>query len=259
MKSYVNYGLNLYTSEDSLNISYGEGVFGPIPEIRYLDDIRASLSVMDCKGPNELYCIAMDVGNEEDREEIKKRNLLFGVVTYSNGTIGDEPIRSQGHKHIVSKSCNSSTCEVYEIWEGEAYIYMQEYDEDFPGRCFAVYAKAGDVVIVPPYWVHATVNANISKRMTFGAWCVRDYGFEYAGVRKHNGIAYYPIVKDGNIVWIHNDKYQKSDFEVKNARKFSDFGINDDPIYIQFQKDKDKFLFVSNPKLKADEWRNFYL
>ena len=41
-------------------------------------------------------------------------------------------------------------------------------------------AKKGEVVIVPPGWGHQTVNANIHAPMVFGAWCVKDYGFDLA-------------------------------------------------------------------------------
>ena len=88
----------------------------------------------DCDGPENLYCISMDVGKKEDRDEIVKRNLLFGAVTYAEGKIGDGPVRSQGHIHAVSPSCGSSTPEVYEIWEGEAVIYMQESAKDDAGN-----------------------------------------------------------------------------------------------------------------------------
>jgi glucose-6-phosphate isomerase, archaeal len=27
----------------------------------------------------------------------------------------------------------------------------------------------------------------------FGAWCDREYGFEYAEIRRHKGIAWYPV------------------------------------------------------------------
>ena len=59
---------------------------------------------------------------------------------------------------------------------------MQEYGKDDAGNCYAVHAKAGEVVIVPPGWVHATINANVEKPLTFGAWCVRDFGFDYEEV-----------------------------------------------------------------------------
>ncbi len=41
--------------------------------------------------------------------------------------------------------------------------------------------------------------SNTGKDMAFypgfGAWCVRDYGFDYSEVRKHSGIAFTPMWK----------------------------------------------------------------
>jgi len=51
---------------------------------------------------------------------------------------------------------------------------MQETAEDQSGRCFAVIAQTGDVVIVPPYWAHATISADPEQPLTFGAWCDRE-------------------------------------------------------------------------------------
>ena len=184
-----NPGFALRATKNPLGFEYGKDVFGPSPEIRRLDDIRASLADPHSEGPEEVYAIVMDVGNMADREEIVKRNLLFGAVTYSAGMIGREPVRSQGHSHAVSASCGAVTPEVYEIWDGEAVIFTQESGSDNPGKCYAIYAHPGDVVIVPPGWVHATINADVSKNLTFGAWCVRDYGFnsihrsQYSAVR----------------------------------------------------------------------------
>lgn len=171
-------GFDLKATREPFGFQYGKDVFGPEPEIRRLDDIRASLADPLSEGPDEVYAIVMDVGVRADREEIVKRNLLFGAVTYAAGLIGREPVRSQGHMHAVSASCDASTPEVYEIWDGEAVIYMQESASDNPGKCYAVYAHPGDVVIVPPGCVHAAINAGVSQNMSFGAWCVRDYGFE---------------------------------------------------------------------------------
>lgn len=52
--------------------------------------------------------------------------------------------RSQpGHVHRISQHSGWSPPELYEIWQGKAIIYMQEYVDDDPGRCFAVLAEAG--------------------------------------------------------------------------------------------------------------------
>ena len=251
-------GFALKATKDPLGFIYGERVYGPEPEVRRLDDIRSSLADPQSEGPDELYAIVMDVGNLADREEIVKRNLLFGAVTYAAGMIGREPVRSQGHIHAASASCGSSTPEVYEIWDGEAVIYIQESGSDNPGKCYAVYARPGDVVIVPPGWVHATINANVSRNMTFGAWCVRDYGFDYRDVRRHGGIAFFPYVEEGTLKWSNNPAYNGGELIIKSARTWEDFHLEVGvPIYAQFQRDKDRFMFVADPQSYADLWESF--
>src|SRR5690625_4843122 len=247
---------------DSVNMlfEYGQGVFGPEVEKRYLKDIRNSFKDNNAEGPEIPYVVAMDVGKTKDRNDLKERNLLYGAMIYSKGKIGDEPVRSQGHVHSISESCNSSTPEVYEIWSGEAIIYMQETVETDPGRCFAITAKKGDVVIVPPGWAHFTVNANPNKLMTFGAWCIRDYGFEYSKIREKNGLAYSPIFDDqNNIYWMKNEKYIVKNNLIKDeSREYSEFGLKlDIPIYNQYENNKNLFDFVTKPQTVNNIWKNF--
>ncbi|SHO44673.1 glucose-6-phosphate isomerase family protein [Anaerocolumna xylanovorans] len=254
-----NPGIEITPTVNHLGFVYGGGCFGPEVEIRTLDSIRKSLRDPDCEGPREVYAIAMDVGKEEHKELLKDRMLLFGIVTYADGKLGDEPIRSQGHIHKVSAHCGWSTPEVYEIWRGEAIIYMQETARDNPGRCYAVKAKAGDVVIVPPYWAHSTISASIKEPLTFGAWCDRDYGFEYDDVRAHGGLAFFPVYDENmKIQWQKNQNYHGCDLIEKAPSDYSYLGLNKNkPIYSQFEENHDLFLFVSNPQLKENKWINF--
>lgn len=254
-----NPGFDIKPLYDPLGFEYGQNVFGPIVENRSLDAIRKNLMDPDCTGPEIVYTIAMDVGRKEDQENMLKRNLLYGVVTYAKGKLGKEPVRSQGHIHAISPSCQMSTCEVYEIWTGAAYIYMQESARDCPGRCYAVYAEPGDVVIVPPGWAHCTIVADIHQNLIFGAWCVRDYGFDYDDVCKHHGVAWFPVVdNDDKIEFIENKHYQKSQLIIKKNRFYKEFSIEKGkPIYQQFIENPDKFLFVSHPQNYQNLWENF--
>ena len=254
-----NPGLSVTPRESGIGFIYGDDVFGPEAENRKLDDIRKSLLDPTCKGPEVVYSIAMDVGKKKDKELLKSMNLLFGVVTYAAGRLGCEPVRSQGHMHKISTRCGWSTPEVYEIWSGEAIIYMQETADHNPGRCFAVRAKPGDVVIVPPYWIHATISANPLEPLTFGAWCDRDYGFVYDGVRRHNGIAWFPIFNDNNeLKWIANPTYEQSPLIEKAPGDYSQLGIEKGkPIYRIFEEKPHIFLYVPNPKLKENVWTKF--
>ena len=115
-------GIDITPVQSPMGFTYGAGVFGPEVEIRRLEDIRASLRDPQCKGPEQVYSIAMDVGKEEHRALLNKLHLLFGVVTYSAGKLGQEPVRSQGHIHKISPYSGWSTPEIYEIWSGEAIL-----------------------------------------------------------------------------------------------------------------------------------------
>jgi glucose-6-phosphate isomerase len=255
-----NPGLDIQQHSNPLGFSYGGDCFGPAVEQRKLDDIRKSLLNPACTGPDVVYAIAMDTGKIKDKPLLQKMMLLYGVVTYAASKLGNEPVRSQGHIHKKSLHSGWSPPEVYEIWSGKAIIYMQEYAQDNPGRCYAVYAGPGDVVIVPPEWAHATISADPTTPLTFGAWCDREYGFLYDEVRAKNGLAWYPLVNsDGQITWKENTNYNPSNLNIKTPEDYSLlFGIEKNiPIYSQFEANPGKFQFVSQPILKKDAWDNF--
>jgi glucose-6-phosphate isomerase len=252
-------GFNISPTYNPMGFEYGADCFGPPVENRHLEDIRRSLADPYCSGPDVVYSIAMDVGKKIHKETLQKLHILFGVVMYAAGKLGREPIKSQGHIHKVSPKSGWSTPEVYEIWNGEAVIYMQETANDDPGRCFAVYAKPGEVVIVPPGWAHATISVNPEIPLIFGAWCDRAYGFEYEDVRKHKGLAWFPIIGvDNKINWIHNTMYQASELICKVPNEYPDLGIcKGEPIYETFEKNPDTFLYVPEPGIKASVWKTF--
>lgn len=245
--------------KEPLGFSYGPSSFGPMPEIRTLDSIRASLREPDCTGPEEVYAIAMDVGRRRDMPDLYRRMLLYGVVTYAKGKLGTEPVRSQGHIHKISAHCGWSTPEVYEIWEGKAVILMQESAKDNPGRCYAVCAGPGEVVIVPPGWAHATVSADPRVPLTFGAWCDRDYGFVYDDVRAHGGLAYFPVLDDRDrMTWIPNPRYHAEPLIEKSPEDYKNLGLRPGvPIYKQYLDNPDTFDFVSDPGRVISVWRDF--
>jgi len=252
-------GLPLRLSETSLAFEYGPGVFGPEPEMRRLDAIRPSLRDPDCSGPDPVYGIAMDIGLESDRPLLEQRMLLFGAVVYAAGSLGFEPVRSQGHIHAIAPHSGWSPPEIFEIWSGTAIVYAQQRAEDDPGRCIAVLAQPGDKVVMPPGWAHCVINADPSRRMAFGAWCDRQYGFDYTGVRAHHGLAWFPLLSNsGSIHWQPNAHYRQSLLEHRQPRRYPELGLDSScSLYSQFVDNPDSVMFVADPQRPADCWPAF--
>jgi glucose-6-phosphate isomerase, archaeal len=255
-------GLDLCIPDGDLSFQYGSGVLGPVPEMRRLDEIRRSLRHPDCDGPDPVYGIAMDVCRQEHHENLRRRMLLFGVVVFASGRLGEEPVRSQGHIHSAAPHSGWSPPELFEIWEGSAIIYAQETADDHPGRCFAISARVGDQVVVPPGWAHCVINADPSRRMVFGAWCDREYGFDYRGVRAHKGLAWFPLLaregKPASINWVRNPTYLLSELTVKTPSAYPGLGLDRSvSIYHQFVRNPDSVQWVSEPARVADVWPNF--
>lgn len=252
-------GMPLELSETRLAFEYGQGVFGPAPEMRRLDAIRSSLRDPECSGPDPVYGIAMDIGLEGDRTLLEERMLLFGAVVYAAGALGSEPVRSQGHIHAIAPHSGWSPPEIFEIWSGTAIVYAQQRAEDDPGRCIAVTARPGDKVVMPPGWAHCVINADPNRPMAFGAWCDRQYGFDYTGVRAHHGLAWFPVLSDADsIYWEPNPHYRQSMLEQHEPRPYPELGLDSKrSLYSQLAGNPDSVMFVADPQRAADRWPTF--
>ena len=251
--------LEIRLNPASLSFEYGSGVFGPKAEFRRIDDIRSSLLDPDCVGPDPVYAIAMDVGRAVHRDELHKRHLLFGVVAYASGKLGKELVRSQGHVHTSCAHCGSSTPELIEIWQGRAIVYVQEVVEDDPGRCFAVDAQLGEKVVIPPGWAHCVINASAGEVMVFGAWCAREYGFDYRAIRARGGLAWFPVWGSGQqLKWQGNPAYKPSTIVRKEAREHPELSVwRQPPIYEQFARNPESLEWISDPSKAGTIWETF--
>lgn len=243
--------------EEKMNFQFSDTLFFPkIAEKRYLDEVRSSMYDANSFGPKVLYSIAMDVGKKKDKKDLFKRNLLYGLVAYNKGLVGNELVHSQGHIHAVSRYSGSSTPEVYQILQGSAFVYMQNLQEEM-SPSYVVKVYSGEIVIVPPGWAHYAVNADPTKVMIFGAWCVRDYSFEYERIRENRGLSYYPMYKGKETYWLRNKNYVANELIIKEKRDYKEFGITQESIYRQYEEDHDRFNFVVMPQEYSKCWVNF--
>src|ERR1700686_1616273 len=95
-------GFDASVTSQPLGFKFGESAFGPQAELLPLAALRPALRDPQVEGPDPVYAIVMDVGKRDHRQELEHRMLLFGAVTYAQGRLGKEVVRSQGHVHKIS-------------------------------------------------------------------------------------------------------------------------------------------------------------
>ncbi|QCR37202.1 glucose-6-phosphate isomerase family protein [Nissabacter sp. SGAir0207] len=253
----TRYGLEMAIRHDPLGFSYGEEVIGPMPEIRTLAQMRSLLRDPGCDGPAQVYATATDVARLDDRAELERRMLRFCVVACAAGTLGAEPVHSQGHVHPISQHSGWSPPELIEIWQGRAMVYMQEYVAEDAGRCFAVQAGPGEKVLVPPGWAHAILSATPDAPLAFATCCDRERRADHGALCARHGLAWYPLVQGTHIVWQRNPHYAPGQLQVITPRRYHEFGLTDAPLYQQFRDDPARLQFISRPGRVAAQWRRF--
>ena len=105
----------------------------------------------------------------------------------------------------------------------------------------------------------ATLSVAPDSALTFGAWCDREYGFEYEGVRTHGGLAWHALLDDdGRMEWHPNARYLPRDLSIGPPHDYRELGLEKGtPIYVQTEKHPAAIQWVSDPGLLAEEWREF--
>ncbi len=163
-------------------------------EIRYLKDLKKVVFDKEWfkSAPNiELYYML--------RGQKYKNNLRYDVTVLNSGSLGQEYVKTKGHKH------KEKLKELYIVLQGKAIFLMQKNKGKIIQDVYYVLAKKGDIVIIPSEYGHVTYNASLKRKLKMANWvsekCTNEYGF----FEKMQGACYY-FTKKG---WVKNKKYKK--------------------------------------------------
>lgn len=164
------------------------------PDIRCLDDMREVLADKDFAETaqnTELYF--MYRGLE------KNNSLRYDITTIPAKMLGKEFVKTKGHYH------EGAYGEVYMVLEGFAIYLMQKLGENKEiTDIYFVEAKKGDVVIIPSFYGHVTINPSETENLKMANWVSENCKSDYSLYVKMQGAGYY-FTKQG---WLKNENYK---------------------------------------------------
>lgn len=163
------------------------------PDIRYLNDMKDVIYDKEWlkTAPNlELYYMYRGLERKEE--------LRYDITVIPAQMLGKEFTKTKGHEHIGSYP------EIYIVLEGEAIYFMQKQKQDVIEDVYAVKAKKGDVIIIPSYYAHITINPS-NQDLKMANWMAMEAKSNYDPIQKMQGACHF-YTMDG---WIKNKNYKQ--------------------------------------------------
>ena len=132
----------------------------------------------------ELYYMYRDLFlSRADKEKLLQQDLRYDITIIPPHMLGCEYIKTAGHYHPLVPGGSVTYPELYEVLEGEALYLLQNQDLS---DVVAVYASAGDKVLVPPGYGHITINRS-NKTLKMANYVARNFSSLYDPIRGEGG------------------------------------------------------------------------
>jgi glucose-6-phosphate isomerase len=176
------------------------------PDVRRLFDMKEVIFDRDWLAKAEdfdLYYMYRDLYlSKSDKEKLLRQGLRYDITIIPPGMLGCEYIKTAGHYHPLVPEGSVTYPELYEVLDGEALYLLQNLDQS---DVVAVYASAGDKVLVPPGYGHVTINRS-NKTLKMSNFVCRNFSSLYEPYRDIAGAAYF-FTRDG---WIKNERNERA-------------------------------------------------
>lgn len=136
----------------------------------------------------ELYYMYRDLYlSNADKARLTDQDLRYDITIIPPQMLGTEYVKTAGHYHPVPPGGTVSYPELYEVLEGVAIYLLQNKDMS---DVVAVYAAAGDKVLVPPDYGHVTINRS-NKILKMSNLVAREFSSMYEPYKERGGGAYF--------------------------------------------------------------------
>lgn len=164
------------------------------PKIRYLSDLKNVVYDRNWfkKAKKDLAAYYMYRGVK------KEKGLRYDITLFPALMLGREFLKTKGHEH------ENNYGEMYKVLSGEAIFLMQKSKGKKVLDVYAVKAKKGNYIIIPPDYGHITIN-HIKKELKTANWSSEKTKSNYSLYEKMKGACYFYTTRG----WIKNNNYKK--------------------------------------------------
>lgn len=211
-----------------------------------IQEMRSLMRDQNAESDAPLYEFFVGVAGKKDVENIAATGLRYDVIVIQPGTVSGEFKKTSGHAHVGPYP------EIYEVLYGTAMFIMQKGEGDSISHFAAVVANAGERILVPPGYAHATVNIGavpvVFSDLVFDL-CKNEYG----GIQQNHGLAYYVVDRDGKPAFEKNPHYRAHApvKELKPVERADLHLLFDSPLYDLLVDTPEVFAYLSDPEKYA--------
>lgn len=177
------------------------------PDLRTGADMQCVMyNQKDCTPDPDLICYEMyrdRYATEQDHTWLTEHDLRYDITVIFPHIICGEYNKTKGHYHPIC-SCEMTYPELYEVISGEAIYLLQKTDLS---DIVAVYAKAGEAVLIPPDYGHVTINPSDTEPLAMANIVSSRFASIYGDYEELIGAAYYYL---SDKTFVQNNAYPAS-------------------------------------------------
>lgn len=174
--------------------------FVKIGSSRELASLKSVLKDPSSSGPDPVYWVFNDVGNE------KWANLT--IIT--PGSFNGEYPKTFGHYHPTGVPD-----ETYHLIGGEGILVMQKkhfengsWIPEMVDEVYLIKTKPGEEIVITPEFGHSWSNTGVEPLISYDNWRSGHQPSDYEPIEKLQGMAYYLVEKNGEVEAVPNPNYR---------------------------------------------------
>lgn len=232
-----------------------------IPSVRFAQDMIGVILDQEWVEKNKnrpLYYMYRDLAeNDKDAKNMSELSLRYDMLDSVPVYLGKEYNKTAGHYHSGVKDTGFTYPELYELIKGDAYYLMQKVEGDKIIDIYAVRAKSGDKILMPPGYGHFTFFLS-KKPVRMSNWTPSNSLSHYDEIKQKHGAGYYALVDENaedGVRWVKNENYSYvPPLRFLKPTNFEDLGLVKNVNMYGLVNDLGKLDYLNNPEKYSALW-----